>query len=125
MPVATPDGVRRLDLLAGGRFIAERLGTDGEGLQRRAQDGDPQALAAVRDGGRALGLALAGVVNLLNPHLLVLGGGTLSLPGYEDALREALQQHALPPLLAACELRHVAGGAAVVAKGALRAAALA
>lgn len=123
MPLATADGVKRLDDLAGGRFIAARLGTDGAGLQQRALQGDPAALAAIRDGGAALGLALAGVVNLLNPHLLVLGGGTLSLPGYEDALRDAVARHALPPLLASCELRRAAGGASVVALGALRAAA--
>lgn len=122
MPLATPEGIKHLDDLAGGRFIAARLGTDGAGLQRRAQQGDAVALEAIREGGAALGLALAGVVNLLNPHLLVLGGGTLSLPGYEDALREAVSRHALPPLLASCELRRAAGGPSVVALGALRAA---
>jgi glucokinase len=124
MPLATADGVKRLDDLAGGRFIAARLGTDGAGLQQRAQQGDAAALAAIREGGAALGLALAGLVNLLNPHLLVLGGGTMSLPGYESALRDAVARYALPPLLASCELRRAAGGPSVVALGALRAAAL-
>lgn len=123
LPLSTPHGVQRLDDLAGGRFIAARLGTDGAGLQQRAQQGDAAALAAIRDGGAALGLALAGLVNLLNPHLLVLGGGTMSLPGYEAALRDAVARHALPPLLASCELRRAGGGASVVALGALRAAA--
>lgn len=123
LPLATAGGVQRLDDLAGGRFIAARLGTDGAGLQQRAQQGDEAALAAIREGGTALGLALAGLVNLLNPHLLVLGGGTMALPGYEAALREAVARHALPPLLASCEMRKAAGGPLVVALGALRAAA--
>lgn len=122
MPVATPLGVKRLDELAGGRFIAATLGTDGAGLLQRALQGDESALAAIRAGGEALGLALAGVINLLNPHLLVLGGGTMQLPGYADAMHEAVDRHSLPPLREACELRMAKGDATVVAMGALRAA---
>ncbi|HEX6707143.1 MAG TPA: ROK family protein [Albitalea sp.] len=119
-PVATDHGVKRLDELAGGRFIAARLGIDGATLAQRAQAGDAHALAAIRAGGAALGLALAGVVNLLNPHLLVLGGGTLQLPGYEAAVHEALERHSLPPLRQACVVRRAEGGPAVVALGAIR-----
>jgi predicted NBD/HSP70 family sugar kinase len=122
MPVVTPQGVKRLDEITGGRFIAASLGIDGAELARRAQLGDAAALAAIRDGGQALGLALAGLINLLNPHLMVLGGGTMQLPGYADAMRDAIQRHSLPPMLEACTLREARSGATVVAMGALRAA---
>ncbi|MGP4014812.1 ROK family transcriptional regulator [Saccharopolyspora sp. 5N708] len=41
--------------------------------------GDPQALGLVRDGGRRLGRVLAGLVNFVNPALIVVGGGVAGL----------------------------------------------
>ncbi|MFD7319728.1 ROK family protein [Streptomyces sp. NPDC059875] len=45
-----------------------------EELARRAEAGEPRAVAAVEEGGRMLGLALSGAVNLLDPEVVVLGG---------------------------------------------------
>ena len=75
-PIAVENSsVVRLDDLASGEAIARRLGTDGLVLYERATRGDPEALTAIREAGGALGLGLATLVNLLNPELLVLGGG--------------------------------------------------
>lgn len=123
LPFPTPDGVRRLDELAGGAFLAARLGTDGAGLHARAEAGDPEALAVIREGGAALGLALAGVIHLLNPHHVAVGGGTAALPGYWEAAREAAERHTLPEMWSACTLTRVRTGEAVVALGAARLAA--
>ncbi|MDN3919676.1 ROK family protein [Roseateles violae] len=112
----------RLDELAGGRHIAASLGLDGAQLADLAQRGDARALAAIAAGGEALGLALAGVVNLFNPQRLLLGGGALELPGYEAAARAALQKMALAPLLEVCEVRRAGAGPELVARGAIRAA---
>jgi glucokinase len=46
-----------------------------------AREGDANAREAFRDAGRALGLAFASLVNLLNPDLIVIGGGVL--PAWE------------------------------------------
>jgi len=108
----------RLDELAGGGYIAAALGTDGPGLRARADAGEPQALALIQQGGEALGAALAGLVNLLNPRRLALGGGTLRLPGYLPALRQSLQALALPALLQDCELLELAHVDDLVAQGA-------
>ena len=43
-------------------------------LRRRAEDGDPAALAALAECGRWLGVALGTVVNLLSPQAIILGG---------------------------------------------------
>ena len=112
--------VTRLDHLAGGEAIARRLGIDGHSVHERAARSDPEALAAVREAGHALGLGLATLVNLLNPELLVLGGGAMDLPGYRDAATESAGLWSLPDPWRACEVRPVCAGAEVVALGAAR-----
>lgn len=113
----------RLDQLAGGSFLAARLGCDGRTLALRAAAGDPAACAVVADGGRALGNALAGLVNLLDPHRLSVGGGALRLDGYWRAAERAFEAGALPALRASCELRLVHDIEDLVALGAAQMAA--
>ncbi|MFI5973703.1 ROK family protein [Streptomyces sp. NPDC051452] len=45
----------------------------------RAEDGDERVRAALRDAGTALGIALTGAVNLLDPETVVLGGALAGL----------------------------------------------
>ena len=116
-------GVARLDELAGGGAVARRLDTDGAGAHERAVRGDPDALAAAREAGEALGLGLATLVNLLNPEALVLGGGALDLPGYREAALETAELWSLPDSWRVCTVRPVRAGEAVVALGAAREAA--
>lgn len=60
-------------------------------LLRLLGEGDPRALAAVRDAGAALGVGLADVVNVLDPESIVLGGVYAPLePWLAAPLREAL-----------------------------------
>jgi len=44
-------------------------------LQRAAEKGDSFAIGKWREYGRHIGSALAGIVNLLNPELIIIGGG--------------------------------------------------
>lgn len=46
-----------------------------EELSQQARQKNPQALKLWYDAGRHLGIALVGVVNLLNPEVIVIGGG--------------------------------------------------
>jgi fructokinase len=54
---------------------------DGPAIARLAAAGDQPARAAVASYAQRLAVALAGVVNLLDPDVIVLGGGLSSLPG--------------------------------------------
>jgi predicted NBD/HSP70 family sugar kinase len=45
-----------------------------DAVLREAEAGSPAALAALDTVGRWLGIGLAGLVNLLNPRMIVLGG---------------------------------------------------
>jgi predicted NBD/HSP70 family sugar kinase len=44
-----------------------------------AANGDQAAVELVRDGGRRLGLLLAGLVSFFNPGLVVIGGGVAGI----------------------------------------------
>jgi predicted NBD/HSP70 family sugar kinase len=50
-----------------------------ETLAARAEEGDPRVLDALHQAGTALGTALAGAVNLLDPAAVVLGGAYAEL----------------------------------------------
>ncbi|HVM10955.1 MAG TPA: ROK family protein, partial [Actinomycetota bacterium] len=54
-------------------------GPTGEDVGRAAADGDPEAAAIVREVGRRLGEGLAGLVNILDPEAVVVGGGVAEL----------------------------------------------
>lgn len=120
LPIALGDEVKRLDELAGGSFIAARLGISPADLMRQASEGDAAALEAIRRGGFALGLGLAAVINLLNPSRLAVGGGALDLPGYWAAAREAAARHSIPEVSHQCRLYQVRAGARVAVLGAIR-----
>ena len=123
IPIAAEQGVRPLDALASGAALVGRLGVDGATLAARAAAGDRAILAAIADAGTMLGLGLAGVVNLLNPELLILGGGTAALPGYLDAALDSAERHALPVAWQCCAVRRARAAENVVALGAAHAAA--
>jgi glucokinase len=52
-----------------------RAATDLQGIAVRARQGDGHALHAIAEGAKILGAALGGVLNVLDPQLLVIGGG--------------------------------------------------
>ncbi|HEV2815111.1 MAG TPA: ROK family transcriptional regulator [Solirubrobacteraceae bacterium] len=65
-------------------------------LELVAED-DPGALRAVADAGRAVGRVLAGLVNVLNPEAIVIGG-ELAAAGDAllDPIRAAIARYAIP-----------------------------
>jgi predicted NBD/HSP70 family sugar kinase len=59
-----------------------------------ARHGDPTAQGIFAAAGRTLGMALANLVNIFNPPLLVIGGeGTRALDLLEEPLQETLRAH--------------------------------
>lgn len=56
-------------------------------IAARAENGDPQARATLDLYADALARSLAGVVNLLDPDAVVIGGGLCGLPGLVDGVR--------------------------------------
>ena len=122
LPCAFGGELRRLDDVAGGAAMAARRGVDAQQFAELARAGDAAALDVVRDGGAALGTAIAAVVNLLNPSRIALGGGAVELPGYWSSLEHAAERHSIAELWRDCLLVRVRAGERVVAFGARRAA---
>ena len=56
------------------RAGAEGVGDGVDAVLDEAEAGDAAALPAARDVGRWIGIGLAGLVNILNPRLVILGG---------------------------------------------------
>lgn len=65
----------------------------------------PVVREALGEAGQALGLGLANLINLLNPPLIILGGGFAELaPFMMPAVQAALDEAALPSALAGCRI---------------------
>jgi glucokinase len=95
-------------------------------IATQAAQGDSVAARILADGATALGASLAGVVNVLDPEVVVLGGGVPSIgASYLSAVRRAFRTHLLPgvagvPILPAALGEYaVAVGAAALARSRL------
>ncbi|MFJ5229016.1 ROK family protein [Kitasatospora sp. NPDC088391] len=90
--------------------------TDLRAVAALAADGDPLAARTLATGARALGRALGGLANVLDPDLVLIGGGVAHCgPSWWEPLRAAFAAELLPPLaqlaLTPCRL---GTGAAIV-----------
>ncbi|MCQ9162791.1 ROK family protein [Arthrobacter sp. STN4] len=106
-----------LEALASGPAVAASLAAagvpaaTGEDVLELARRGNLAAIAAMRQAGRDVGDVLAACVNLLNPSVIVIGGGLSSAGEYLMAgVREIVYQRSLP--LATARLRIVQSMAA-------------
>jgi predicted NBD/HSP70 family sugar kinase len=110
--VAVPDGDQTpcscgnlgcLEAVASGSAVARTLQERGADVQTQndvvalVRAGDTAAIQAVRDAGRDIGSVLAGVVSLLNPSVLVVGG-RISAVGEQllAGIRESVYRRSLP-----------------------------
>ena len=89
-------------------------------IARAAEHGNEIATKAIAEAVRVLGWAIAQVVTLLAPNVVVVGGG-VSLIGdrFFDALREQSATFVFPPLANSYSIVPAALGEEVVVHGAL------
>lgn len=116
------DGLGALERHAAGPAIARMVGSQAgfEAVWAAAAQGDPAASAAVDHAIETLALGLANAAMLLDPELIVLGGGIISQAG--DAilasLRERISALLMPPVAPSLELSRL--GTQAQLYGALR-----
>jgi glucokinase len=71
---------------------------DGRLVTGLARQGDPESLAVLATIGSRLGVALAGLANIFDPEVIVVGGGVLDAGELLlGPAREELRERALPP----------------------------
>ena len=75
-------------------------------IEKQAQAGDQLALTVVREAAEHLGIAVAGLLNLMNPSLVVVGGDLAVLGDMLIApLRETVQKRTLVSSVAAADIK--------------------
>jgi glucokinase-like ROK family protein len=128
-----------LEAMAGGRAIAQRallavkagqptrlarLAAVGELTTRdvalAAREGDAVCQQLLADAGRHIGSALASLVNLLNPGLVIVGGGVAQAgPSLLDPLKQAMDEHTMRSSRQAVRVVVAELGPRAVAQGAV------
>lgn len=103
--------VARSERSAALREAAGRGPITAETVAKAAEEGDPAAIAIFKRAGWALAVGLAGLVNIFNPELIVIGGGLASVGDLIlKPIEEALPQYAMPQIAADVSLRRSALG---------------
>jgi glucokinase len=106
-----------------GRMLAEGHAIDGRLVTEAAKSGDATAIAVLDMVGSRLGIGLAGLANIFEPEVIVIGGGALAAGDLLlNPARRELSARALRPMnetpVVAAELGEDAGmiGAAAMAR---------
>lgn len=90
-----------------------------EAIEDAALAGDPLALQIVREAAGHLGIAIASLLNLMNPRLVVIGGGLSRLGELLlEPLRDVIRNRTLVSSLAAADVTTSALGPRSIAVGA-------
>ena len=128
-----------LEAMAGGRAIAQRALLAMKAGQRTqlarlahgeeptardvalaAQNGDAVCQQLLADAGRHIGSALASLINLLNPGMVIVGGGVAGAGPYlMDTLRQAVAEHTMRSSREAARIVVSGLGPRAVAMGAI------
>jgi len=88
-------------------------------LEQAALAGDPVVLTVVREAAENLGIAVASLLNVINPSLVVIGGDLARLgPLLLEPLRETVSRRTLITSVSAAEIRTSELGPQTVAVGA-------
>lgn len=118
--VGTDRGYRMIDEECSGAEILRRAHCTAQEFWHRLERGEEQARAIIEQTGEAFGMALAMVINLYNPNVIVIGGGTAGYPGYLDAAKRTAEKLALAPSFAQCRFCEPHDLKRIVALGAMR-----
>jgi predicted NBD/HSP70 family sugar kinase len=90
-----------------------------ESVVRAAQTGDALTLRVLDTAGRWLGIGIAGLINILNPELLVINGEAVALGRpYLDPMDAALREHTFDGLADSLGILPEFGGNEMWARGA-------
>jgi glucokinase len=102
---AIPYRDHTVEYYCSGGFLQREAGVAGEEVDRRARQGDEEALRLFASFGCALGHAVLIVLYAYDPELIVLGGSiSRAFPLFEAAMRSRLTGYAYPHALSRLEI---------------------
>jgi predicted NBD/HSP70 family sugar kinase len=123
-PVCRCGSIGCLEAIAGTPALLQRARDAGLRVEwvatliQFAQQGNAQAVAIIREAGEHLGIAIASLVNMINPGCVVIGGGLATAGNLLlDPLRATLRRRGLPVAAEHVAILPGALGADVVAIG--------
>lgn len=120
IPTSPAGPLVTLDNIAAGGALLKELGTRADCISARLDAGHAADRTAIERAGAALGFGLATLISIINPERIILGGGTLRLPGYFDSAVKAARIYTLPQLWDACVIERAQDSETLVARGAAR-----
>jgi glucokinase-like ROK family protein len=89
-------------------------------VSRAASQGDPLSLQLFHEAGRHIGVALAGLINLFNPRLVIIGGGMAQAGDILlEPIRRSVQSHGLRIAVENCQIVQAQLGREATALGAV------
>ncbi|MCR4405495.1 MAG: ROK family transcriptional regulator [Anaerolineae bacterium] len=89
-------------------------------VSRAASQGDPLSLQLFHEAGRHIGVALAGLINLFNPKLVIIGGGVARAGDVLlEPIRRSVQSHGLRTAVENCQIVQAQLGREATALGAV------
>jgi len=119
-PLIINEETKRIDEVCGGFFLAQQLNMTSLEMYNLAMSGDKNVLNVIEKGGYYLGVAIAGLINILNPTKISIGGGTTNLPMYWEGIDKGVRENIIPDFWNDKLLNKVKDGYKVAALGALR-----
>jgi glucokinase len=100
-----------LNALASGTALAQQTGYEGEQLSEAWHNKEPAVVSIVEQAAHALGLGLSNAVYVLNPELVVIGGGVASLgEEYLKLVHSAAQSALFSEVSDACSFEFAKAG---------------
>lgn len=117
--VNTESGVEYLDNVSAGAGLLKKFGNDPERFINALNREDDFATEILNRGAKYMGLQLSSVISLLNPELIVIGGGTSTYKGYFEHLVETVDKVTLHILREATKIVRSSNPGLCVLYGAL------
>jgi len=119
-PLVINGDVKRIDEVCGGSYLAQQLKITSTKMYNLAVNGDKSVLIKIEKGGYYLGVGIAGLINLLNPSKISIGGGTVRLPMYWEGVVRGVKENVIPEFWNENILNKVKDDYRVGALGAIR-----
>ncbi len=117
--VMTDSGMQFLDDVSAGAGILKQFGGDVSELCNSLSLGDQIAKTILKNASTYMGIGINNVISLINPEVLLIGGGTSRYENYYENLVETVDRAALPILRSATIIKRCTNQGNTVVLGAL------